>query len=262
MKNIIYILFLSLISISCQKIDIVESPSGYQKNIVVYSEIVANETFTGVQFTKTLPISETYDISKAELQNVIVYLKVNGLKIIPLTYTKNGIYAPDYNISFNKGDVIELFASYNNRSVYSKTTIPLSPIIQKIKLTEKYFIEASVVPQPGVVYGALWIILGSGVYGEIASDYFQIYKQENSDSILVRTNVIPENYRSSQNVYIQINTFDGPYIDYFLTRNNNQPINNAFAQVGAPINWNVHGDGVIGLFIGETKGSLIPVKIK
>jgi hypothetical protein len=51
--------------------------------------------------------------------------------------------------------------------------------------------------------------------------------------------------------------FDSAYREYFNTKENNQPIQDSFAQGGGLINWNVQGNNTIGLFIGIAKGDII-----
>ncbi len=79
MKNLFSISLTAIILFStCEKVGVVDSDISYRKYIVVRAELKAYSPFEGVSFTKTLPLDETYDISKAELKDVAAYLKING----------------------------------------------------------------------------------------------------------------------------------------------------------------------------------------
>src|SRR4030042_3887703 len=96
MKYLFEILFvLILITISgCENEEILTPQFEYEEYIVVQAEIQANKYFPAVRFTKTLPLGVPYRIEDAELKNVTAYLKRNGVQIIPLIYTSQGLYKP------------------------------------------------------------------------------------------------------------------------------------------------------------------------
>ena len=60
-------------------------------------------------------------------------------------------------------------------------------------------------------------------------------------------------------LYAQVYSFDVQYLNYFKSKNNNQPSDNVFAQGGDQIAWNVIGDHVIGLFMGDAAVKFIKV---
>ena len=76
---IISLFFLYLIS-GCENVDVINPQVDYQEYIVVRAELRAYNPFEGVSFTKTLPLDMNYDIKKAELKDVIAYLKIDGIK--------------------------------------------------------------------------------------------------------------------------------------------------------------------------------------
>lgn len=250
---LLMLLFISFALSSCEEVDVVENNTAFEEKIVVATTLKANTSFEGVVFIKTLPFNEEFNIKIAELKDVQVYLRQNGHKIIPLHYTFDGIYNSIYDVVPVPGDVFELFALYNGQSVYSITTIPKEPGIYSSIVTGDNFIEVFIYPNQNEVYGALWVF--SNDNNEVKSpDFFRIYESKlitPGITLYLRTDEIPVQYRGvSSKLLLRVAAFDEQYIDYFQTRNNNQPVNDVFSQVGAPVKWNVYGDNVIGLFIG------------
>ena len=82
----------------CDQVEVITPDTSFKENVVVRAELLAGENFTGVSFTKTLPLNIAYSISDAELKDVTVYLKINNTQVVPLHYTNNGLYKPLYNL--------------------------------------------------------------------------------------------------------------------------------------------------------------------
>lgn len=241
----------------CENVDVISPDVGYGEYIVVRSELKAYSLFAGVTFTKTLPLDENYDIKKAELKNVTAYLRVNGIRIITLRYLRDGLYAPLDSIPIVPGYTYELFAQYNNTNIYSITKVPKLPTVTSASIINNKFIEVTVRPNTGEVYGAGWEIYNAAtkeLYDE-STDFQSIVQPQPNDmgsDLSVDTKDLPENYTSGYGnlMYAEVYAFDSPYFDYFKSKNNNQPSENVFAQSGDQVSWNVYGDHVIGLFIG------------
>lgn len=241
----------------CENVDIISPNVGYQEYIVVRGELKAYSPFEGVTFTKTLPLNESYDIKKAELKDVTAYLRVNGTRIITLRYLKDGLYAPLDTIAVKPGFTYELFAQYNNTTIYSITKVPQTPKIISASLQDNRFVEVTVQPNPDEAYGAGWEIYNSvtrNLYVESTDFQTIVQSSDNLETnLVVDTKDLPADYVSSSYnnlIYAQVYAFDSPYFDYFKSKNNNQPSENVFAQGGDQVSWNVQGDHVIGLFIG------------
>ena len=257
-KYFLIITALSFIFIfGCENVDEISPDVSYKQYIVVRGELKAYSPFEGVTFTKTLPLNENYDINKAELKNVTAYLRINGIRIITLRYLQDGLYAPLDTITIAPGSTYELFAQYDNTTIYSITKVPLPPRIISASLKDNRYIEVMVRPDPGEVYGAGWEIYNSvtqNLYDE-STDFRTIVQQSNNldTNLAVDTKDLPEEYNSgtyNNLIYAQVYAFDSPYFNYFGSKNNNQPSENIFTQGGDQISWNVEGDHVIGLFIG------------
>ena len=260
----ILLLYLSLIIAGCKSEEIVNPEDVYEEYTVVQAELHPDEPFPAVRFTKTLPLGEAYDIKKAELKNVRVYIKKNGIQVIPLLYSYDGLYKPKYDFNVLEGETYELFAETDDKYIYAKTLIPFSPRITSTKLNQDDFhLDANVSVNENEVYGAVWII--SGTPPLKAEDFYSIsnstYKQDTR--IIVRTSPIPAEYRTPQylaNTYIKVYAFDVAFREYFLSRNSGQEVSDPFVQGGGVIDWNVQGDKVIGMFIGVTPGNTIKVE--
>ena len=114
------------------------------------------------------------------------------------------------------------------------------------------------------VYAALWSI---GTNPAIrAEDFFSVATPQNiyqSSTVFVRTSSIPEEYRTTAyngRRFIQIFAFDKSFKAYFNSRTSNSGINDPFTQGGNPIEWNVNGDNVIGMFIGTSVANPVLVE--
>jgi len=256
-KYLIIIPFIFFIT-SCEKSQIVESDVAGQSYIVVNSELNPWKLFAGVTFTKTLPVGVPYDIKAAELKDVKAYLKINGVQVIPLHYTNNGIYKPLYDeLVIEKGNTYELFAEWGETVIYSSTKVPFPPEINSVSYDAggKY-LQANIKTHPDEVYGAIWVI-GSGTAKDATFPNLSI-PETSAFNTNVNTSPVPEHYRGSEyngKRNIQVYAFDKQYTAYFNSAKINVPVGNAFTQNGGTINWNVFGNNVIGMFIGVAKGN-------
>ena len=115
-------------------------------------------------------------------------------------------------------------------------------------------------------YGAIWLMTNNVLSKPFdqSKDFFSIVTNldPGADEILIRTTLLSDKYLSSfysDKIFIQIFSFDESYYKYFKTKNNNSPIEDNFSQGGGPINWNVQGNNVIGMFIGVAKTGFIKI---
>jgi hypothetical protein len=268
MKNSLVAVTLSIILFhGCENIDVVQTKIEYKEKIVVSAELVAESLFSGVTFTRTLPVGEPYDIRKAEIVNVNSYLRINFVKIVPLHYQADGVYKPASSLLVEPGDVYELFGNVNEKSFYSKTIIPGKLTINNAVL-EAGYVQASITSRGGEVYGGKWLVYSSVAKETIAvaKEFFSIIESSElntSGSLTVRTSEIPQLYLSSvysDMINIEVCAFDKAYMNYYLTRSNQNVETNAFTQGGDEVAWNVYGDDAIGLFIGMGKGTIKAIR--
>ena len=254
----IFLIFIALADFGCENVEVINAGLVYKEYTVVRAEFKANNVFEGVSITKTLPTNVPYDIKNAELTNVTAYLKINGIQVIPLNYSGDGVYNSIYRIVIHSGNTYELFADYNGKSIYAKTTVPEKPVITNANYSDNNYVNAYVKNVPGVSFGSIWEISPSPIYGisDHALDFLSVIPSgsDTLSSVLIRTMDIPLQYGNAYNnneLYVKVYAFDSAYADYFKTKNNNQPVSNIFAQGGDNIAWNVEGTDVIGLFIGS-----------
>lgn len=256
-KHLIIIPFIFFI-MSCERSQIVESDVSNQSYIVVNSELNPYKLFAGVTFTKTLPVGIPYDIKAAELKDVTAYIKINGVQVIPLHYTNNGVYKPLYDeLVIQKGHTYELFAEWGETVIYSATKVPYPPEINNVSYDAGgNYLQANIKTHPDEVYGAIWVI-GSGSAKDATFPNLSIPEASALNTNVI-TSTIPEQYRASEyngKRNIQVYAFDKQYTAYFNSAKVNVPVGNAFTQNGGTINWNVFGNNVIGMFIGVAKGN-------
>ena len=263
MNRLLKILFvLTLITISgCENEELLTPQFEYEEYIVVQAEIQANRYFPAVRFTKTLPLGVPYRIEDAELKDVTAYLKRNGVQIIPLIYTSEGLYKPLDDFFVVEGETYELFAMRGETFIYSITRIPNKPEITNAYYNPStYSINANVNTKEGEVYAALWIVTTTPAVK--ADDYYAVFSTAPGSNITVSTSSLPEQYRGGNYSglrYIQVNSFDQSFEAYFNSRTSGSEITDPFVQGGGEIIWNVQGEKTIGLFIGVSRG--IPMQV-
>ncbi len=263
MQRLLKILFvLTLITISgCENEELLSPQFEYEEYIVVQAEIQANRYFPAVRFTKTLPLGVPFRIEDAELKDVTAYLKRNGVQIIPLIYTSEGLYKPLDDFFVVEGETYELFAMRDETFIYSITRIPYKPEITNAYYNSStYSIDANVNAKEGEVYAALWIVTTTPAVK--ADDYYAVFSTAPGSNIIVSTSSLPQQYRSGNYSglrYIQVNSFDQSFEAYFNSRTSGSEITDPFVQGGGEIIWNVQGEKTIGLFIGVSRG--IPLQV-
>ena len=255
--NTLCSIIFGLILISCESEEIISPDTGFVEYTVVQAEIQPDKYFPAVRFTKTLPLGIPFDIKQAELKDVTAYIVKNEIQIIPLIYSGDGLYKPRYEFIVNEGETYELFANYNSKFIYGKTIIPYRPVVTSVNyIANGHYFEANTVSETNTVYAALWIVLTTPPVE--AEDFFSVSTppENNHNDISVRTATIPEKYRSlayAGQRYIQVFAFDQSYRKYFYSRTSGQLVNNPYVQGGSPIEWNMQGEKVIGMFIGVTR---------
>ncbi|HSD63139.1 MAG TPA: hypothetical protein VLB50_05045 [Ignavibacteriaceae bacterium] len=258
-SSVVLILF-SLLFISCENSTDVSMAIQYQEYIVINAQLNAGKAFEGVTITHTLPLGVQYDIQKAEIKNAVAYIQENGVKIIPVHYTSNGLYEPLSPLAIFAGSRYELFADINGKLIYSETYIPDTPRVVQASNAGNNYLIAEVSANPGEAYGAAWIISRNGFFAK-ANDFHSIMTADHFPSnITLRTMDIPAQYNNSfysDSFYVQVYAFDKAYKDYFISKGNSHPIDNTFTSGGGAVAWNVYGDKVIGLFIGVAEGKII-----
>jgi len=259
-KYLIIIPFIFIL-VSCEKTQVVESDVSYKSFVVVSSELNSESLFTGVNFTKTLPFGTSYDIKSSELKDVTSYIRINGVQVIPLHYTTDGLYMPIYELNIHSGNTYELFAEWEGNIIYSITKVPFPPVINNVSYDagDNYF-QANIKANAGEVYGAIWVI-GNGIVKASTLPNLSI-PNAGTTNLNVITSTLPAKYSTGdfnglRN--IQVFSYDKQYTAYFNSIKMNVPLGNAFLQNGGTTGWNVSGDNVIGMFIGVGKGTITNV---
>jgi len=255
------LLVLTMFYSACEKIDVVEVDLPYTEKVVVQGILEENKPLNGILFTRTLPLNEVFSVEKAELKDVVAYIK-DGVRVIPLKYDKNGMYKPLGSFIPQKQSTFELYAKWKDKNIYAKTYIPANP-----KINNAYFItdgsgtyiQAEIQNQVGVVFGAK-VVAMEGSFLLYESEDIHSVTLPNSDpkaTIKLRTPVIPIEILNSfkNNISIKVFAFDEQYQDYFKTKKYSLPIKDSFVQSGGDVEWNILGDG-IGLFMGFSSTTL------
>ncbi len=259
-KKVILLVSLTLLLSSCENSTDVAIDLSYTEYTVVNAQLTGYKVFQGVALTNTLPLDEPYDINKAEIKDAVMYMVENGIRIIPLHYTSNGVYKPLGEVIIQVHSQYELFVSIGSKTIYSKTIVPAAPEVLNLTNIGYQYLSAEVNAIPGEAYGAAWLVSSAGEL-LTAPNFFEVVTPgENSSTVNVRCMDIPYPYNSpaySNEVYIKVFAFDRAYKDYFKTRIKSGQVNNTFTAGGGAVAWNVAGDHVIGLFIGMTAGQAV-----
>jgi len=245
---------------ACQEEQVIEIPLPYKNIYVVSAELQANTNFKGIRISKTIPLTENFSNTNTVVEDAIVYLRIDSLRIIPLKYSTNKYYKPLEPFTIDRGQYIEVFINVENKDFYASTHIPKDLVVSNPKINNKGQLEALVLAEENSVYSALWYAQNTNGPVKKATSFESINRSSKKDFISVNTSPIPQDILKSDSLYIQIIAFDKQYWDYFETRENNKPIEDIFASSGGSVVWNVRGDNVIGLVIGTNYSMLISVK--
>ena len=265
MKYLLIISFIFLcVFTGCENEEIINPTTSYDELLVVQSELIANSIFPGVRLTKTLPLGIPWDIQDAEVKDATLYLRKNGVQIIPLHYSSEGIYEPLYNFTLQEGEVYELFGERANQTFYAKTIIPQAPIVNStsFNLSGKY-LEATVRSFGIEVYAAIWIITSGNNIS--ADNFYSVSVPEiisETSTINARSASLPDEYLASTydgRRAIQVFSFDRSFSDYFNTSTEGEAINNPYVKGTGNTIWNIQGNKVIGMFIGYNKSGVLIV---
>jgi hypothetical protein len=265
LKNYLFIPLILLL-VSCEEIDVVELDIDYTEKIVVQSELIAGEFFEGVYLSKTLPLNERYSPEVAEITDAALFLILDSVKVIPLHYRGLGKYESFNPFKVVSNQTFELFGEVGKTKLYAKTIIPNMPLYSNSRFVPEGYLSTSVKLNSGEAYGAIWLMANNVLSKPFdqSKDFFSILTKLDPDDeeMLVRTTLLNNEYFSSyysDKIFIQIYSFDQSYYKYFKTKNNNSPIEDNFSQGGGPIDWNVEGHNVIGMFIGVAKTGFIQI---
>ena len=252
------LLFIMLLA-ACENVETIESDLPYTELYVVSGQISHGDINPEIRFTKTLELNRIYDINEAELKNVVTYIKNEEQGIFPLEYIAEGIYQPLARLEILPGRTYELFAEYNGNRMYASTKAPANPVVVNAELVEGHIV-CEVSAKENEVYCCIYVLvqglnLGNPNIVEREGDFFTVEGPFGRDpqNIIVRTGVVPEEYRQQMRDYnlgVEVYAWDQSYKNYFETKNNNKPIEDIFSEGGGSINWNVAGDNTIGMFIG------------
>lgn len=265
-QNYIYI-FLFLFSFAgCEKESVIDNNIAYEEYTVIRGELSTGKVFTGVKITRTLPLDQEYLPAKAEIADADAYLRVNGVQIIPLHYSGEGIYKPQMELFIGEGNIYEFFAGIGEKKIYARTKAPGIPQIKSASFYNDSLLQMSIAPKQDEVYGGIWVVAQGNQIITEANDYFNIYKNNNADGysrINILTKEIPSLYRNgsySNLLYVQAVAYDNQYESYYKSKNLNQVTENIFGQGGGPVSWNVTGEKTIGLFIGSASSNIYKVQ--
>lgn len=254
---------ISVFLFSCEEESVVEIPLPFEKNYVISAEIKANQNFSGIKITQTVPTNEDISDTDYFVTDAIAYIQLNQIRIVPLQYKGEGKYEPEEIFLIEQATEVELFITLRGNEYYSSTIVPANPTYSNPRLNTANQLEIDVQAVKGFAYGALWYAKDKNAPPKRATKFPELKKNEIGGTLKVNSAVIPTDILNSgdlDSLYIQLIAFDEQYYDYYETRENNNPIEDIFSGGGGSVSWNIKGQGAIGLFIGSNYSKLIVIK--
>lgn len=245
--------------VACENQHVIDVDVEFTEFTVVQAELRENTLFSGVKFTKTLPLGVQYSIELAEIKDITAYIRINNVQIIPIIYTGDGLYESTHKFRIQAGDTYELFALRNETFIYSKTYIPQQAVVTQTNFNiDNNSMEADVLFSENEAYAAIWEIGSSTIFR--SDDFFSVTLPESSypgPTTSVRTSPIDQELLAPAydgQRFIRVFSFDKSFKAYFNSRTSSGNIDDPFIQGGGSIEWNVKGENVIGMFIGLAEG--------
>ncbi len=252
---------LTVFSLSCEEVDIIEEDLPYVALYEVDGQISPGEKEPVINFTKSIPLNEKYDPAKAALTKVNAYLWSDKQGIIPLKHVGEGKYIPakskSAKLQIQANTIYELFAEIDGTRIYAKTKVPSFPKVLNAEIIQNH-IECEISGKEGEVYSCVYVILEGLTLGnprivKREKDFLSVEGSGKPGIIKLQTGEIPNEYLhggTDIKVAVEVYAWDKAYKAYFETKDNNEPVNDIFSQGGGLINWNVYGEKTIGLFMG------------
>ncbi len=256
LAKITYLLSILLILSSCEEIGIIEEDLPYVNLYEVDGQISPGIKDPIINFTKSIPINEKYDINKTALTDVNTYIWSEEQGIFNLKHIGNGAYKPT-NLYIRANAIYELFADIEGTRVYAITKVPAKPQILSAEIDQGRIV-CKVAAKQGEVYSCIYVVLQGVSVGNPKiklreKDFFSVEGNVSESVVEIRTGEIPEEYLTASfdtRIAVEVYAWDKSYKAYFETKDNNKPIDDIFSQGGGLINWNVYGENTIGLFMG------------
>ena len=253
--KISFVLFLLTLT-SCEEIGIIEEEVPFRNLYVIDGQITPNTQNPIINFTKSVPIDDEFDISKFTLADVNAYIWSDHQGIYSLTDIGNGQYRAN-NLEIEPNRTYELFGEIEGNRVYAKTKIPNHPEIVGVSIENEHLV-CEVKAKKDEVYSCIYVLSSGAATGAPRiylreNDFFAVEgPAEENQVIKIRSGRVPKEYLSlsSGTLGIEVYAWDKSYKEYFETKDNNKQIDDIFSQGGGPIKWNVRGENTIGLFLG------------
>lgn len=266
-KIIAFVLIAYTISSCSQGVgEVVDLP--YTEMIVVRGVLEAGKPVKGIMLTKTLPALDSFEISKAEIQNVDAVIISDNISY-KLKSVGNALFDTDSLIA-QSGKSYQIIVKWNGKTAYGNTTVPYPVTLDsvwEVPPTQRrrsnqwiYRLSAeSKFNENSVIVGGYQLDDTNNVYPFFKSYTSKAYQKQdaNSDS-KIKLIVFSQNVTDTNNVLFDslsfklsffVESYDIQFYDYFRTRTNGDSPNSSFGLSGSNIHWNIKGDGV-GMLIG------------
>lgn len=270
MKNILFIIALCSILISCE--EIVENPGlPYKEQLVIRAKLEPGIPVSDIRITRTLPPLDIYDENKALITDASAVIEYNGTEYKLIYSNTGGTYFNDELIPV-VGGTYRLRVEKGNMKATAETTVPDSVTIESFfidffevdtRYGDRYLnfrLYVNFKPVNYAVYTAQYqykfneypdyqdMIYRNGDTLKNGRIAFQM--QNFSYSLYTETPDTNEIKKSIKENSCEIISWDPAFYNYFLTRYEGSSDNDFFGTSGINIKGNIVGG--LGMFIGKT----------
>lgn len=252
----LFSLIIIFAALACEEIGIIEDNVPYKELYVVDGQIKPNTLNPIINFTKSIPIDDEFDISKAALSDVNAYIWSAQQGLYSLIDIGDGMYRAN-NLNVLPNSTYELYGEIEGNRIYGITKIPDYPDIVSVSIVNEHLI-CKVRAKKDEVYSCIYVVSTGGETGNPRisireEEFFTVEGPANVNQVIeIKSGKVPKEYlnTSSGILGIEVYAWDKSYKEYFKTKDNNKVIEDVFSQGGGPIKWNISGENTIGLFLG------------
>lgn len=248
---------------ACDNVTDFDGNTLHESKIVVQGELRAGSIFEGIHIQQSVPIELGNYTKPKILSDAVVYLRIDSNRVVPLIFDGSEKYTPRENITIDEEASYELFGNCNGKNFYAKTTIPKFPIVTSATIEDDYTVSAEIRANGSEVYTSIYELrTAGGSLLETAGDFGTVTGGTQNELVLCSTVIVDALADGSFNdrIFVRVYAWDQQFEAYFETKDNSKAVENVFLQSGGQVKWNVHGENVIGMFIGFNVSGLVRVQ--
>jgi len=248
--------FVSGMLASCEEIVDAEGLP-YEEKLVIHSILYADSAHNYVRISRTLPVNETFDTSRAYIRDASGSIN-DGTVSFPLEYIGAGGVYRVTGLRPVPGRDYHLNVSWNGLNATASTSIPTGVSLDSISLVEDTLYEGmrqfrvmtiATLPAPYSASFEVFALSDDWVNGSWTNRLYDHRDAENDGKLYVRENLYQSRGDGDVERLVALAYFMAPgYKEYYETGGGRS---DEFGNP-VPVRWNVEGDA-IGICFGCTK---------